>query len=46
MREENRKDVLRTLYALIDEANTANVHVLAGQSDALPSRNSAAAIAC
>jgi hypothetical protein len=24
LREENRKDVLRTLYALIDEANTAN----------------------
>lgn len=26
LREENRKDVLRTLYALIHEANTANVN--------------------
>ncbi|KAG0557133.1 hypothetical protein M758_11G100900 [Ceratodon purpureus] len=44
LREENRKDALRTLYALIDEANTANVNVSSTQSTAVPS-NAAAAIA-
>lgn len=45
MREENRKDVLRTLYALIDEANTANVNVLATQKTAMPSDAASTTIA-
>jgi len=32
LREENRKDVLRTLYALIDEANTANVSAVSPET--------------
>ncbi|XP_024402900.1 uncharacterized protein [Physcomitrium patens] len=36
LREENRKDALRTLYALIEEANTANMNVLATQGSTVP----------
>ncbi|KAG0608553.1 hypothetical protein M758_8G114300 [Ceratodon purpureus] len=37
LREENRKDALRTLYALIDEANTANVKTQTSAATAIAS---------